>query len=320
MKIAVVAGSYDPVQLGHVYLIEQACKMAEEVQVVIGPNPAKHYTFTLRERADMLSLAISHTKAYVQILDTPTTVHWCQKQIAERGISHKDICLVRGVRDAKDLIYEQAIERNMRAHDPKLNFFYVFGPDEIRNIRSSTVKDVCVNKGYEAARHLVPPAVFPYLSRMLKSENKDPMLAFAAKDGIVEDDAGQQFVMFGKMKDFFKQAVSWGFFEYAKEVDEHQVRGMLDPCPLDLVVSKKFKLMEVKTDKLRPTGKQYLPCSQSLGPIIVEANEVLSNHPKWAVPGPVVIIEGKHRWIEAMEKGEDKILAWVGDRAIDFLS
>jgi pantetheine-phosphate adenylyltransferase len=319
MKIAVVAGSYDPVQLGHVYLIEQACKMADEVQAVIGPNPAKHYTFTLRERADMLSLSISHTKAYVQILDTPTTVDWCKKQVAERGIHFNDICLVRGVRDARDLVYEQAIERNMRAHGPQLNFYYVFGPDKIRNIRSSTVKDVCINKGYEAARSLVPPAVFPYLSRLLKSENKNPMTAFAAKDGIVEDD-DQKFVMFGKMKDFFKQAVSWGFFQYAAEVDEHQVRGMLDPVPIDLVVSKKFKLMEVETAKLKPTGPQYLPCSQSLGPIIVEANEVLSKHPTYTVKGPVVVIEGKHRWIEAVERGDTKILAWVGEKAIPHLS
>ena len=322
MKIAITAGSYDPVSLGHVYVIEQACKLADEVHALIGPNPAKTYTFTLTERADMLALSIAHTRAVVQILDVPTVVQYAQQLIVSRGLGYEDIAIVRGVRDAKDLIYEQAIERCMRSHDRNLNFYYVFPPDKLRNIRSSGIKDVCAAKGYEAARDMVPAAVFPHLKKILKEEDVDPLERHSAKDGVVEDfdDPGNQYVLFGKMKDFFKQAVGAGFFKYADEVDEHQVRCMLDDCPLDLVVSNKFKLMEVPTQKLRPTGRQYLPCSQSLGPIIVEANEVLSKHPVYTVPGPLVIIEGKHRWIEAMERGDRTMLAWVGEKAIPFIT
>ncbi len=318
MKIAIVAGSYDPVSLGHVYVIEQACKIADEVHALIGPNPFKNYTYTLQERADMLALSITHTKAFVQILDVPTTVEYCQNLIVQNSIGYDDLAVVRGVRDEKDMTYEQGIERHMRRHDPNLNFYYVFSPDKYRNISSSAVKDLCIRKGCEAAKNLVPAAVFPHLKKLLKSENKNPMTCYSAKDGKVEDydTPGNNFIIFGKMKNFFAQAVAWGFFKYAEEVDEHQVRAMLDDVPIDLIVSKKFKLMEVETKKLVPTGKQYMPCSQSLGPIIVEANEVLSKHPVYTVNGPVVIIEGKHRWIEAMERGQKTMLAWVGEKAI----
>jgi pantetheine-phosphate adenylyltransferase len=321
MKIAVVGGSYDPVTLGHVYLIEQACKIADEVHALIGPNPFKNYTFTLTERREMLSLAISHTKAKVQILAVPTTVQYCQDLAARRGLSVEEITVVRGVRDERDLTYERNIERCMRGKEPRLNFFYVFSPDALVNVRSSVIKDLCIQKGHQAAAKLVPPCVLPYLSRILKQEHAEPVECFSAKDGVVEDfdDPGSQFIVFGKMKNSFSQAVACGFFKYAEEVDEHQVRGMLDHCPMDLVVSKKFRLMEVETAKLRPTGRQYLPCSQSLGPIIVDANEVLSKHPVYTVPGPVIIIDGKHRWIEAMERGDEKILAWVGDKAAPLL-
>ena len=36
--------------------------------------------------------------------------------------------------------------------------------------------------------------------------------------------------------------------------------------------------------------------------------------------GPAIIIEGKHRWLDARERGEDRILAWVGDKALPFVS
>jgi pantetheine-phosphate adenylyltransferase len=321
MKIAICAGSYDPVQLGHVYVIEQASLIADEVHALIGPNPAKTYTFTLQERVNMLAESVAHTKAVVKILDMPTTVEYCQQLIMNRGIGYEDLRIVRGVRNARDLEYEQGIERCMRNHDGNLNFFYVFPPDKLRNISSSSIKDVVIRKGQEAARHLVPNAVFPHLKKLLQ-DDVEPLKCHSAKDGVVEVDPSKQYLIFGKMKSFFKKAVDAGFFLYAPEVDEHQVRCMLDSIPIDLVVSKKFKLMEVETKKLRPTGKQYLPCSQSLGPIIVEANEVLENHPVYRIPTPgrVIVIEGKHRWIEAMERGDRTMLAWVGEKAIPLLT
>ena len=321
MKIAVCAGSYDPVSLGHVHVIEQASLIADVVHALIGPNPAKTYTFTLSERADMLAMSIAHTKGVVQILDVPTTVEYCQQLLVQYGIGYEDLFIVRGVRDERDLEYEQGIERCMRNHDPNLKFFYVFAPDRLRNVSSSAIKDLVIRKGYEAARNLVPAAVFPHLKKLIR-EDVEPLRCHSAKDGVVEVDPSKQYLIFGKMKAFFNQAVSAGFFMYAPEVDEHQVRCMLDPTPIDLVVSKKFKLMEVETKKLRPTGTQYLPCSQSLGPVIVDANEVLANHPVYRIPipGPVIVIEGKHRWIEAMERGDPTMLAWVGDKAVPFLT
>ena len=54
MKRAVYAGSFDPVTLGHLWMIEQGVKLFDELIVAIGENPDKRYTFRCSERVDML--------------------------------------------------------------------------------------------------------------------------------------------------------------------------------------------------------------------------------------------------------------------------
>ena len=46
MKIAVYAGSFDPVTNGHLWMIEQGVKLFDELVVALGENPDKRYTFS----------------------------------------------------------------------------------------------------------------------------------------------------------------------------------------------------------------------------------------------------------------------------------
>ena len=101
-----------------------------------------------------------------------------------------------------------------------------------------------------------------------------------------------------------------GFISFAKTVTADQVREMLDPFPRDVVASEVFTLTTIPIDMVRPIGERYIPCSQSLGPILVDVNEVMRDH----YDDPYLIIEGKHRWLDAKERGEGTIMAWVGNK------
>jgi hypothetical protein len=113
-----------------------------------------------------------------------------------------------------------------------------------------------------------------------------------------------------KMRGHFRQLAQSGFISFSKTVTADQVRDMLDPFPRDVVASETFTLTTIPIDMVRPIGERYIPCSQSLGPIIVDVNEVMRDH----YDDPYLIIEGKHRWLDAKERGEGTIMAWVGDK------
>jgi len=121
---------------------------------------------------------------------------------------------------------------------------------------------------------------------------------------------------FGKMRDNFKQLEANGFVKFADYVMAEQVRLMLDPCWMDVVSSESYDLKEIPLTSVKPMGERYMPCSQSLGPIIVDLKPKAID---WNndLP-PVVVIEGKHRWLDAQERGDKKIMAYVGNKAMKY--
>lgn len=53
-KVAVYSGSFSPITLGHLHVIEHAAKMCDTLYVAIGHNPKKTSLFTAEERIDMI--------------------------------------------------------------------------------------------------------------------------------------------------------------------------------------------------------------------------------------------------------------------------
>ncbi len=59
-RIAVYAGTFDPVTNGHLDIIERASKMFDVLYVTILGNPNKREMFSIEERLTFLKLATSH--------------------------------------------------------------------------------------------------------------------------------------------------------------------------------------------------------------------------------------------------------------------
>lgn len=102
-KKAVITGSFNPVTSGHLFLLEQAQKLFDEVYMVILINPEKTYKLSLEKRLSLLKEAV---KPYDNV-----------KIFAYDGFAC-DFCLsvganlmLRGVRNDKDLQYELDLRR-----------------------------------------------------------------------------------------------------------------------------------------------------------------------------------------------------------------
>ena len=53
-RIGVYAGSFDPLTVGHTWMIEQGARLFDRLTVAVGLNPDKKYSFSLEERLSML--------------------------------------------------------------------------------------------------------------------------------------------------------------------------------------------------------------------------------------------------------------------------
>ena len=98
MKV-IVPGSYDPVTLGHLDVIERAHAAYGEVYAVIFVNPKKSYTFSLEDRARMLELATEHLSG--------VTVGFSDGYVVDYMREHGIQKIVKGYRNGDDLEYER---------------------------------------------------------------------------------------------------------------------------------------------------------------------------------------------------------------------
>lgn len=97
-KVA-VTGTFDPITLGHIDVIERALNIADTVFAVVLINPDKVPFYTVEERLKMLSLATEKYKERVKIFSyNGLAIDFCR----ENNIQY----IVRGVRNKEDFEYE----------------------------------------------------------------------------------------------------------------------------------------------------------------------------------------------------------------------
>ena len=98
MKV-ILPGSYDPVTLGHLSLIESSAKRYDEVYVVAFINPDKKYLFSESDRVEMMKLATAHIQNVTVDFSSGLVVDYMK----QKGISK----IVKGYRNDEDLAYER---------------------------------------------------------------------------------------------------------------------------------------------------------------------------------------------------------------------
>jgi len=145
MKKAVFPGSFDPITIGHVDIIERALPLFDEIIIAIGVNASKKHMFTLEERLEQLiELFKDNPKVKIKAY-SGLTIDFCQKENAKY--------IVRGLRNATDFNYEQSIAQNNAILAPVESIFIMCSP-QVSHVSSSIVRDIIRNQGN--ASHLIP--------------------------------------------------------------------------------------------------------------------------------------------------------------------
>ena len=162
MRRAVCPGSFDPVTLGHLDIVERASKIYDEVTVAVLVNKKKSSLFTVEERMALLSEV---TAVYGNVkVDSfhGLLVDYCR----ERGIP----VIVKGLRAISDFDYElQMAQMNSSLVDVETVFIPT--SPEYSFLASSLVKEVATFGGDVSG--LLPPYVLTQLTERLAERARE---------------------------------------------------------------------------------------------------------------------------------------------------
>jgi pantetheine-phosphate adenylyltransferase len=153
-RLGVYAGSFDPVTIGHLWMIEQGVRLFDRLVIATGTNPDKKYSFALDDRLAMLR---NSTRQFLNLEVSSFANRYLIDYAQSIGATH----ILRGIRTESD--YE--FERSMRNINGDLNAgictVFLMPPRGIAEISSSMVKGLVGPAGWKkVVRNYVPPPVY----------------------------------------------------------------------------------------------------------------------------------------------------------------
>lgn len=162
--IAVCPGSFDPVTMGHLDIIERASRMFERVIVLVMVNPKKQYSFSPEERIDLLRCATAHLHNI--------TVDYNGGLLADYAKAHNATVIVKGLRAVSDFEYEFQMAMTNKKLNPAAETVFLTTSQENLYLSSSVVKEVASHGGSIA--QFVPACVHDRIrDRLLEEVNQN---------------------------------------------------------------------------------------------------------------------------------------------------
>jgi pantetheine-phosphate adenylyltransferase len=134
MKKGLYPGSFDPVTLGHIDVIERAAQLVDELYVVVANNPKKKYSFSIEKRVEMLKRVIQHIdNVFIASTD----------DLVVRFAAANDIkILFRGLRTIADYEQEYQLYQFNRNLNPNVETVILFPSSRNHFVSSSSIKEL----------------------------------------------------------------------------------------------------------------------------------------------------------------------------------
>lgn len=158
-KIALYPGTFDPLTLGHVELIERASHLFEQLIVAVAESPAKKTLFSLTERVELARQSLS-LLPNVRVLGFDCL-------LVELARREQAKILIRGVRSVADFEYEAQLAAANHALQPQLETLFLT-PLPGRAFISSTLAREVARLGGDLTAFVDPSVAVELQQRFLK--------------------------------------------------------------------------------------------------------------------------------------------------------
>lgn len=133
MSKAIFPGSFDPVTIGHIDVLQRAAKLFDEVIVVILHNGDKQSLFRVEDRLTFLRHATKNIANVRCAYEDGLTVAFAKKEHAS--------AIIRGVRSIKDYEYEMDIATANRHIDDSIETVFFFADPRYSFLSSSLIRE-----------------------------------------------------------------------------------------------------------------------------------------------------------------------------------
>ena len=166
-RVALYPGTFDPVTLGHLDIIQRAVKLFDHLVIGIANNPSKSQAFTIKERIEMMRRETAplagdgRATISVETFDS-LLIHFARKVGAK--------VIVRGLRAVSDFEYEfQMVGMNQRL-DPEIETVFLMADPRHQAIAARLVKEIA-SFGGDVSAFTTPPIADALRKRFARSKN-----------------------------------------------------------------------------------------------------------------------------------------------------
>lgn len=155
MRICLFPGTFDPLTLGHVDIINRALPLFDKIVVGIGLNSSKSPMFTAEQRLGWIKDIYKDEERVEGAVYEGLTIDFCKKIDAH--------FILRGIRYVSDFEYEKTIADANRTLDRNIETVFLTGEPKYTSVASTIVRDIIRNHG--DASHFLPEVVFKSLPK-----------------------------------------------------------------------------------------------------------------------------------------------------------
>ncbi len=161
-RIAVYPGSFDPITLGHLNVIERVSRLFDRLIVGIGINIDKQAMFEPQQRQELIRGATAHLDN-IEIRTFSGLAVEFVKQCGAR-------IMVRGVRPITDIQAELTMMMANRRLAPDVETLFMIADGELAHVSSSLIKQIAPLAGEEELARFLPRNVVAALQARLSAE------------------------------------------------------------------------------------------------------------------------------------------------------
>ncbi len=156
-RIAVCPGSFDPVTLGHLDIMQRASQLFDRVIVLVSVNSKKSPSFTPEERVEMIKRTAGHLKNI--------EVETFDGLLADFVRQKKATAIVKGLRAVTDFEYEFQMALANKKLCPEAETVFLVTRSENMYLSSSVVKQIASFGGDISG--FVPPQIKDFIASRL---------------------------------------------------------------------------------------------------------------------------------------------------------
>ena len=139
MRIGLYPGTFDPITLGHLDIIERACPLVDRLVIGVAINRDKGPLFSLEERVEMVN---SETAALSARTGCEIVVHPFENLLIHCARDVGATIIVRGLRAVADFEYEYQMVGMNRALDSSIETVFLMADAKRQAIASKLVKEI----------------------------------------------------------------------------------------------------------------------------------------------------------------------------------